>query len=457
MKNKLKLTFITISFLFSFSSWTQSLSNGGGWSGSGGDTNLFKDNAWFLGQSEPVPYCIWKGSDFKFSYDNLFTIVEESFRDWKSFFNKYQISNKNLTFKKIGRTGTSFNYGKKLNLNFRNEGICASDKELPAGLMFVFGKTENPHIKMFNKYGTENALGFAIRNKLYNHKTYKNPGYLWFSNSFENKEKLKHMVLHELGHVLGMDHDSVFVMDSEVAAYLKKEQTSSNRFIGKIESPSWPYDFLPNDLLSLTYKKKPLKMRGINSCPESYFPNKFLPPKISSLLGNKPQRGRDGMDRRRPGHRRGRGGNRGRGDINRGDRRDRVENKGCFSLTLKWSKHSGERKFRNYKLVIENLKGKKISLEGLFEVTKVDFLEGQTGPEVFTKLPSGKWEKGHFYRKKGMIPARGEFVLRNPMNRNSKEFKMSAKITIDKGIILEMTHPKFKKWWVLNSTSSDGI
>ena len=30
-------------------------------------------------------------------------------------------------------------------------------------------------------------------------------------------------------------------------------------------------------------------------------------------------------------------------------------------------------------------------------------------------------------------------------------------ITIDKGIILEMTHPKFKKWWVLNSTSSDAI
>ena len=96
-------------------------------------------------------------------------------------------------------------------------------------------------------------------------------------------------------------------------------------------------------------------------------------------------------------------------------------------------------------------------MNGLFEVARVDFLEGQTGPEVFTKLPSGVWEKGHFYRKKGMIPARGEFVLRNSNGRNQKEFKMSAKITIDKGIILEMTHPKFKKWWVLNSTSSDEL
>ena len=449
LKSKLKIILITISLLFSICSWSQSFSNGGGWSGSGGDTNLFKDNAWFLGPSEPVPYCIWKESSYNFSYNSLFNIVEESFRNWKSFFNKYGITNQNLTFQKVGRPHNPFDFEKKLNLNFRNEGICSSDKNLPTGLMFIFGKTENPHIKMFNKYGTENALGFAIRNKIYNHKSYKNPGYIWFSDSFQNKEKLKHMVLHELGHVLGMDHDSVFVMDSEVAAYLNKEQTSSNRFIGKIESPSWPYDFLPNDLLSLTYKKKPLKMRGINSCPENYFPNRLLPPRISSLLGNKPQRGGGRIERRRPGNRRG-----------RGDRRGsiaRIRQKGCFSLTLKWSKHSGDRRFRNYQLVIENLKGKKISLDGLFEITRLDFLEGQTGPEVFTKTPSGTWEKGHFYRKKGMIPARGEFVLRNPIGRDSKEFKMSAKITVDKGIVLEMTHPKFKKWWVLNSTSSDGL
>jgi Predicted Zn-dependent proteases len=246
-----------MAFLFSIGCWSQSLSNGGGWSGSGGDTNLFKDNVWFLGQSEPVPYCIWKANDYNFSYNDLFNIVEESFKDWKSFFNKYGISNQNLTFKKVGRRGSTFDYGKKLNLNFRNEGICSSDKDLPTGLMFVFGKTDNPHIKMFNKYGTENAVGFAIRNKLYNHKTYKNPGYIWFSNSFEEKEKLKHIVLHELGHVLGMDHDSVFVMNSEVAAFLKAEKAGNNRFIGKIESPFRGYDFLPDDLLSLTYKKKP--------------------------------------------------------------------------------------------------------------------------------------------------------------------------------------------------------
>jgi len=236
------------------------------------------------------------------------------------------------------------------------------------------------------------------------------------------------MLLHELGHVFGMTHDSVFVMDSDVASLLKKENISSNRFIGKIESPSWPYDFLPNNSLRLTYKKRPLGERRVNRCPDNYFPNRMLPPRIFSLLSNAPLRGRA--------------------------RRNR---KGCFSLSLKWSKHSGQKKFRNYQLVIENLRGRKVHLEGLFEVTRGDFIEGQTGPEVFTKLPTGQWERGYFYRKKGMLPARGEFVLRNLRGPHSKGFKMAAKVTVDKGITLEMIHPKFKKWWVLNSSSSNNL
>jgi len=428
LKNKIKLTSLILGALFSFCSWSQSLSNGGGWSGSGGDTNLFKDNAWFLKGREAIPYCIWRNPDFNFSFEDLSSLVKESFDDWKIFFDKYKISERGLTFRSHpGRFG-GVTQGRALGLNFKNEGVCPSDKALPNGLMFVFGKTENSHIKMFNKYGTENALGFAIRNKDYDHKAYKNPGYIWISNLFKEKGKLKHMLLHELGHVFGMTHDSVFVMDSDVASLLKKENISSNRFIGKIESPSWPYDFLPNNSLRLTYKKRPLGERRVNRCPDNYFPNRMLPPRIFSLLSNAPLRGRA--------------------------RRNR---KGCFSLSLKWSKHSGQKKFRNYQLVIENLRGRKVHLEGLFEVTRGDFIEGQTGPEVFTKLPTGQWERGYFYRKKGMLPARGEFVLRNLRGPHSKGFKMAAKVTVDKGITLEMIHPKFKKWWVLNSSSSNNL
>ena len=99
---------------------------------------------------------------------------------------------------------------------------------------------------------------------------------------------------------------------------------------------------------------------------------------------------------------------------------ERRNRKGCFSLSLRWSKYSGQKKFRNYQQVIENLRGHRVHLEGLFEVTRGDFLEGQTGPEVFTKLPSGFWGKGHFYRKKGMLPARGEFVLKGSRGPRSK-------------------------------------
>ena len=114
-------------------------------------------------------------SNYQFSYEDLSSLVKESFRDWKVFFDKYGISQKRIPLRSH----------ELMALDFQNIGACSSDKELPTGLMFVFGKTDNPHIKMYNQYGTENALGFAIRNKFYNHKTYQNPGYVWLSKSFK--------------------------------------------------------------------------------------------------------------------------------------------------------------------------------------------------------------------------------------------------------------------------------
>ena len=58
-----------LTLIISSTTWSQSLSNGGGWSGSGGDTALFKDNVWFLKTRESVPYCFWKNSDYQFSYE----------------------------------------------------------------------------------------------------------------------------------------------------------------------------------------------------------------------------------------------------------------------------------------------------------------------------------------------------------------------------------------------------
>ncbi|MEE2744414.1 MAG: hypothetical protein VYD54_10925 [Bdellovibrionota bacterium] len=409
----IKSFLLILGLIISSTSWSQSLSNGGGWSGSGGDTALFKDNVWFLKTKDSVPYCIWRSADYHFSYEELSSLVKESFRDWKVFFDKYGISQKRIPLRSH----------ELMALDFQNIGACSSDKELPTGLMFVFGKTDNPHIKMYNQYGTENALGFAIRNKFYNHKTYQNPGYVWLSNSFKEKEKLKHMLLHELGHVFGMEHDSVFVMNTDVASWIKKESVSHNRFLGKIESPSWPFDFLPETPLTLTYQKVPLR-NGMNRCPDNYFPYRLLPKRMMSIL--------------RPGPRR--------------------RAKGCFTLTLRWARHSGQQKLRHYELIITNLRGNTARLKGIFEVTRPDFIEAQTGPEVFTKWPNGAWGKGYFYKKKGMIPARGEFLLhaRGP-RRRQKEFRLPAKITIDKGITLEMVHPSFKKWWVLNSSSSDSV
>jgi hypothetical protein len=388
--------------------------NGGGWSGSGGDTSYFKDNVWFLNQGETVPYCLWRSTDYPYSYQELSSLVKESFKNWTSFFNSYGISKKELTLPRPGRNPLTLG---RMAMNFKETGPCSSEAMLPKGLMFVFGKTNNIHIKRYNQYGAENALGLAIRNKHYNHETYTNPGYIWISSSsvLKEREKLKHLLLHELGHVFGMEHDSVFVMNTDIVSQLKNEKISDNRFIGKIETPSWPYDFLPRRPITLTYQRAVHQGR----CPENYFPYRLLPREILHLLRPKLRR-----ERRRP--------------------------KGCFSLTLSWRKNRHKKKLRHYSLVIENLRGRQVTLKGLFDVTRPELIEAQTGPGVFTKWPM--WRKGHFYRKKGMVPSRGTLTLMKRNPHGLKVFKMAAKISINKGITLEMAHPDFKKWWVLTGT-----
>ena len=90
----IKSYLLILGLVISSATWSQSLSNGGGWSGSGGDTALFKDNVWFLKTKDSVPYCIWRSADYHFSYEDLSSLVKESFKDWKTFFNKYDISQK---------------------------------------------------------------------------------------------------------------------------------------------------------------------------------------------------------------------------------------------------------------------------------------------------------------------------------------------------------------------------
>ena len=60
-------------FLFSIGCWSQSLSNGGGWSGSGGDTNLFKDNVWFF--DKVSPYHIVYGNQLIITFPTMTYLI----------------------------------------------------------------------------------------------------------------------------------------------------------------------------------------------------------------------------------------------------------------------------------------------------------------------------------------------------------------------------------------------
>ena len=97
-----------------------SLSEGGGWTGTGGNFHLHESNIWFHGNSD-IPYCISRTSDYPLDDSKLDTLIKDSLSDWKRFFDKYGILNKNINvtnqlgsvqFKDLANRAINFNFKK---------------------------------------------------------------------------------------------------------------------------------------------------------------------------------------------------------------------------------------------------------------------------------------------------------------------------------------------------------
>ncbi len=208
-----------------------------GHSTNGGVFTLDSDNVWFLGDA-PIEYCVTNSPHFSFSRDELRAIASESLRAWKSFFEEYRLDKESFT-------GIPLHNQLRLSLSFREVETCNKPDEQ---LHFAFG-TQTPLIKKALE-SQESALGLSVRGD-YNHESFRNGGSVWFRATKYTEGELKHLVLHELGHVFGMEHDSVYVMDRHIADYLQ----SGGRYrsmLGLIESSAWPYRFEPGDLIDFT-------------------------------------------------------------------------------------------------------------------------------------------------------------------------------------------------------------
>ena len=200
----------------------------------GGKVDTDEDNIWFLGK-KTVEYCVFKSPSFPLSSHELNDLVSDGLEKWKQFFIKYG-------FDKIEFEGLKNSTDGKISLSFKRVQNCLNPKKQ---LVLLFGDQKDLQKENFGGY----VLGFSKRNE-YSHDDYRTGGIVWISNGLTEKPRISHIVLHELGHVFGMKHDSVFVMDNFVASRLL---SVDDPYFGNIESAHWKYSLKKGDTIEWSY------------------------------------------------------------------------------------------------------------------------------------------------------------------------------------------------------------
>lgn len=219
----------------------------------GADIEADQNNVWFLG-SDPIPFCITieKGSGLE--KDKMAALAIEAFRDWKAFFDRHQYTK--LKFddpNPIVKGGVKFRDGNSRGLSLEEPRQIDNCLGPQRQLEIRFSKSAEADWSLDSNH----AFGAAIRGP-YDHETYRTGGVVWISTSLQSTEERKHILLHELGHVFGMSHNSTYVMFDKVGNLIQKLRETPDipsrqgrPQLGTIESPSWKFLIWPGDTLEL--------------------------------------------------------------------------------------------------------------------------------------------------------------------------------------------------------------
>ena len=209
-----------------------------GISTNGGAFTEDQNNVWNLGD-RPVPYCVEVHPDFPLSNQEVESVIRESIDNWRAFFVKYGLD-------KLKFSSLTGNDARGLSLNFQRTDECSTNETIQFKIG-VMGKLVDRALDS----GGHAGLGLAIR-QTFDHATYRNGGIVWIRNWPFDRASFKHMVLHELGHIFGMEHDSVHVMDAKVADRIL-DCVATPELLGRIETPTWPYKFINNETIDFTF------------------------------------------------------------------------------------------------------------------------------------------------------------------------------------------------------------
>ncbi|SMF32334.1 hypothetical protein [Pseudobacteriovorax antillogorgiicola] len=369
---------------------------GGGWSGNGGGS-LAQDNIWFLGSDRTVRYCIERAPQYPISRLRLRVMVRKSIDQWLGFLNRYHLGQAQID-RLISLNAPA------MTLKFEQE-ACQETTDL----VFLFG-VSNQLIDSYRYLQSEDGLGLAIR-RSYNHETRWNPGYIWIDSFSTQAEKVHHLLLHELGHVFGLKHDSVFVMGNHIDARLRSDYFDGPYF-GRIESEAWPFDLRMNEerilSSSLGIKEHILPFR---ECDVWSISSQSIPKVLRDTLHLQPQ--------------------------------------SCYKITLR--KTDRQDQLHSFKLAfINQTSNKRLEFSGSFTDTKVE--TGHPGPGVYSHWAASSAAKAF----EGDVWAYVPFTKGLQQRRKNGCFIVStqqcipASINFSRGLSLDMFDGK-SQWWSLNT------
>ncbi len=351
----------------------------------GGKVKTDEENVWFLGR-EKIPLCVLRADDFPLSEPELRSLIHEAFVEWRSFFAKYKMDDVQLD---------GFSDGKSRGMTLEIE-ISESCSHPRKELLFLFGSTFG---EMSLPEGIDHALGLAMRWP-YDHKEYRSGGIIWVKGWTSDRVKIKHILLHEVGHVFGMKHNSTFVMDAKIADRLL--HVSDGEF-GKIESVHWPYTLERGSEVDMSYTFECQGVKGFTI-------NSSLPKEILEKL--------------------------------------ELDRNGCFRLGLKYVSRRGLSN-QKLQLTISTLEGKSFEFSGSFTSHLRAATKSTKGPSLYTQwrvfgrddllISTTK----NFDTSAYLFPLQGQFES----SVRGEKVKFPAIVEMNRGPSISMFLSDSAKWW----------
>jgi hypothetical protein len=227
--------------------------DGGGWVGGGGGTQTGENNPWYLGL-DSIPYCIEIAGDFPLSRSEVEKTIQSAFDEWKDAFEHYEVQGHvigseppmpNITSR--FRTG-HFLDGKRRSLLASGRYIGSCSENTTGILRFQVG-TLPERVKEYLNTRNGYIIGAAIRDSR-PQDPFASGGIVWIAPQnfigpvhtqsvmgadctpvfpdWSSKRRLFILLVHELGHVFGVPHDSMPVMSAHIYEKLLSQHYYTN-------------------------------------------------------------------------------------------------------------------------------------------------------------------------------------------------------------------------------------